>query len=139
MELRIRDSANIIGVDFGYWLIPKIRAKLVSNIKNYYLVNWDKYLTNTETIKRLYKKDYKAAEIIIFAANNLVCTGTDGELVIRFNDVKFIPGFDRLNLGVAVKTLNYGTLDIKGCSIFTDTLTSFADDIDTYVSLYYRL
>ena len=139
MELRIRDSQGFVDESFGYWLIPRIKAKLISNISKYKLANWDKYLTESETLNRLYKKDYKTTDVIIFAANNLVCKGADGEITIHFDNTKFTPGFDRLRLDVIVKTINFGTLDTKGCSIFTDTLNHFAKDIDTYVGLYYSL
>ena len=139
MELRIRDSNNIVDEEFGHWLIPRIKTKLISNIGTYKLQNWDKYLTDSTTLKRLYEKDYKAADIVVFAANNLVCTGSDGDISIQFNTNKFVPGFDRAKLITLVKTINYGTLDTKGCPIFTDTLNYFAKHINNYVNMYYRL
>ena len=117
----------------------RIRAKLIVNAFNYKLQLWDKYLSESNSVKRLYNKDYKALDVILFAANNLVCKGTDGEVSIQFNDTKFVPGFDRLKLGVIVKTINYGTLDVKACSIFTDTFNYFAKDIDIFVKEYYKL
>lgn len=139
MELRIRDSNKFIDVQFGLWLIPRIKTKLISSIRKYKLNTWDTYLTEDASIKRLYKKDYKAEDVITFAADNLSCTGVDGEISIQFNFNKLVPGFDRLRLTTIVKTINYGTLDIKSCPIFTDTFNYFAKNIDTYVGIYYRL
>ena len=137
MELRIRDSQNIIDIDFGLWLLPRIRSKLVSNIQKYILVNWDKYLTNSDKLPRIYKKDYRTEDIIIFAAKNLVCKGVAGDISIQFDANKFVPGFDRVKLNVLVKTINYGTLDIKGCPIFEDTFKYFSTSIDDFVKSYY--
>lgn len=139
MELRIRDSKGFIDVNFGYWLLPKIQSKLISNIDQYKLERWDNYLTNSKSLKRLYTQEYKAENIILFAANNLVCDGADGEITIHFNNTKLIPGFDRLLLNTLIKTVNYGTLDTKGCPIFTETFNYFAQNIDSYVRLYYML
>ena len=74
----------------------------------------------------------------MFAADNLLCTCANGEVVITFNKTKFVQGYDRLQLVTLIKTINYGTLDIKGCPIFTDTLKYFETNIDTYIKLYYR-
>lgn len=139
MRLLIRDSSKLVDKEFGNWLQLRIRAKLIVNAFNYKLQLWDKYLTESDSVKRLYNRDYKALDVILFAANNLVCKGIDGEVSIQFNDTKFVPGFDRLTLGVIVKTINYGTLDVKACSIFTDTFNYFAKDIDTFVKEYYKI
>ena len=139
MRLLIRDTSKLVDREFGNWLQIRIRAKLIVNAFNYKLQLWDKYLSESDSVKRLYKRDYKALDVILFAANNLVCKGTDGEVSIQFNDTKFVPGFDRLTLGVIVKTINYGNLDVKACSIFTDTFNYFAKDIDTFVKEYYKI
>ena len=139
MELRVRDSNKIIDVDFGAWLSNRIKIKLLSNSKKYNFVHWDKYLSESETLKRLYKKDYKAMDVIVFASKNIVCKGTDGEISITFDNTKFVPGFDRLPLVTLVKTINYGTQDSKGCPIFTDTFNYFVKNLDTYVGMYYSL
>lgn len=140
MELRIRDSSNIVDVSFGNWLINNIlRYRLISNIHKYNFENWDKFLTESDSIKRLYKKKYYTKDVIVFAANNLTCKGAPGEITIQFDSTKFIPGFDRLRLDVIVKTIDYGTLDIPSCPIFRKTLKYLADDIDTYVGLYYEV
>lgn len=139
MRLLIRDSSKFVDRDFGNWLQIRIRSKLIVNAFNYKLQLWDRYLSESGSVRRLYNRDYKALDVIMFAANNLVCKGTDGEVSIQFNDKKFVPGFDRLRLDVIVKTINYGTLDVKACSIFTDTLNYFAKNIDTFVKEYYKL
>ena len=140
MELRLRDSASIIDESFAVWLRSHIKVKLISSINKYKLVNWDKYLNESENVSRLYKdKKYKASEIIMFAASKLVCTSVRGEVVISFKKNTFVPGFDRLDLNNIIKTINYGTVDIKGCPIFSDVLNNFAKNIDTYASMYYNL
>ena len=140
MQLHLRDSNDLLDDKFARWLIVRIRFKLISSISRYNLTNWDKYFNTSKEVNRLYKdKTYRASDIIIFAANNLVYTSTKNEIRIFINNNKFVPGYDRLKLSVASKTLNYGTIDIKGCHIFTDVLEQFAKDINIYVAQFYRL
>lgn len=138
MELRIRDSNNIIDEQFGRWLTERVKTKLLSNISRYRFVNWDTYLTESKQLKRLYNRSYTVAEIVIFAASNISYVCVPGEITISLNNTKFVPGFDRLSLQSIAKTINYGTLDIKGCPIFTDTFDYFAKNIDLYTRAYYR-
>lgn len=139
MELRIKDSEEFVDTDFGRWLVLRIRAKLISNLSKYNWAVLDKYLTDSSKIRRLYNKSYKASDIIIFAANNLVCSGISGEIVISLNKDKFVPAYDRESLDVLARLINYGTLDVKGCPIFTDTFTDFSKNINMYLRLYYDL
>ena len=138
MELRLRDSQNILNIDFGIWLIPMIKTRIISNYKKYNFVHWEKYLNETEDVIRLYTKHYSVFESINFACKNIVCDGKSGEISIHFNNNIYVPGFDRWKLSSFIKTINYGTLQIKGCPIFTDSLNEIAKDIDTYVGLYYN-
>ena len=139
MELRIKDSEEFVDTDFGRWLVLRIRSKLISNLSKYNWVVLDKYLTESSSIRRLYNKSYKASDIIMFAANNLVCSGISGEIVISLNKDKFVPTYDRESLDVLARLINYGTLDVKGCPIFTDTFAYFSKNINMYLRLYYNL
>lgn len=140
MELRIRDNNNILEAAFGYWLIPHIRVKLLSSIKDFNLKLWDDYLNNSTKISRMYNKTYKAEDIIEFASRHIDCKCSySGEICIQFDSNVFVPGFDRLSLTTILKTINYGTLDIKACPIFTSTFNYFATNINTYVSMYYMI
>ena len=143
MELRIRDSTGIINVDFGEWLIPQISSELILNADHYNLELWDDYLNNSKDVKRLFKKTYQTKDVILYAANyrlnNLKCTGFEGHINIGFDNNKFVPGFDRLRLSTLIKTINYGTLDRKGCFIFSNTFHKFARNIEQYVQTYYNI
>lgn len=139
MELRLRDKEKFIDKGFGNWLVQRIRIKLLSEISKYNLTNWDKYLSESANLTRLYARDYKASELLVFAANNLVCTGTDGDISIQFDNKKFVPGFDRLKLDLILRTITFGTRDTKACPIITDVFNSFSEDIDTYLHSYYML
>ena len=139
MELRLRDKEKFVDKGFGNWLVQRIRIKLLSEISKYNLTNWDKYLSESANLNRLYARDYKASEILVFAANNLACTGIDGDISIQFDNTKFVPGFDRLKLDLILRTITFGTRDTKACPIITDVFNSFAEDIDTYLHSYYML
>ena len=139
MELKLQDNHEFVDVGFGTWLIPKLSAKIINNIDSKKLVVWNKYLTTSTSIKRLYNKEYSAQDILIFAARNLVCSGIPGQISITINKNIRAPGFDRISLYELVKLINYGNLNVKGYPVFTDTLHQVAEDIDSYLELYYRL
>lgn len=139
MRLQVQGNKSIVTVDFGEWLCDFIKLKIISSINNYKLRVWDDYLTTSTTINRLYSRTYRATEIITFAANNLVCTGIEGNISISFDGTKFVPGFDRFKLSSAVKLLDYGALDIKGCPIFREAFDYFDENIDLYAKLYSKI
>lgn len=140
MELHVFDKDQLIDVDFGSWIIPKIRAKLMSSYKNYQFDNWEQYINTSDEVKRIYSHNkYNVFDIILLCSNNLVCEGTAGNIRIHINKNKFVPGYDRLNLEQIMKTINYGKLSIKACPIITDVFGYFAEDILSYVRQYYML
>ena len=137
MRLYIQHAPEKLDINFGYWLIERIKLKLISNINLSKMSLLDNYLSQSKDIKRLYNKKYTACEIIMFATNNLICFKGADDIVITFDNNKFVPGFDRLNLITAIKLIDYGNRDVKGCHIFRDTFDYFAKDIDKYVKLYF--
>lgn len=139
MILRITDQSEILDKHFGTWLISHIRTKLIVNIHNYNFVNWDNYLSTSVEINRLYKRPYKTSEYIVLASKCIVCRGKPGEIFIEINPNIFCPGIDRLKLNTLLKTINYGTLNIKGCPIISDTFNFFEKNIHRYASMYYNM
>ena len=139
MQLNITDNSNFITIDFGKWLIPFIQTKLLSNVGNYDFRGWDKYLTESIDLPRLYTKEYKALEVITFAAKNLLCIGRDGDIIIKFNENQYIPGFNHVKLTTLIKLIEYGTTQRKGVPIFRDTLDYFANNIESYAQKYYGI
>ena len=140
MELHVFDEDKFVDIGFGLWLIPKIRACLISNYRWFKFDNWETYINTSDNVKRIYEdKEYKVLDIIIQCANNLVCEGTDGDIRIQINKNTYMPGYDRLNLYTIAKTINYGVLDISPCPIFSSTFADFAGSINDYVREYYQV
>lgn len=140
MELRLSDKHQLIDTTFGTWLLPHVKREILRECTNTRLPMWDKYLTESQDIPKLYpKKTYHAMDVLLFAANNLVCEGVDGEIYIRLNSAKFVPGYDRVKLDTLAKMINYGTRDCFATSVFTKAFQKIADDIDKYLSLYYNI
>lgn len=138
MYLKLTDSSNVIDYGFGLWLISKIKTRLLSNIDTKKLVHWNNYFSELPSNEASIQ-DNSSQQIIVFAVSNLTCKLNQGELIITYDQTKFIPGYDRLKLSTAIKTINYGTLSIKGYPIFSDTFKYFAENIDTYIKLYYNI
>lgn len=139
MELRIFDKDQFVTVDFGRWLIPKITTKIISSIDKQRLLKWDNYFSETDVLKTISTKIPKTFDIIVFIAHNLTCSGTDGEIFIEVSKTAFVPGLDRVKAETIAKLINYGNLEMEGYSIFTDSFNQIAQDIDSYVGLYYDL
>lgn len=139
MELRLRDTHEFVDQDFTKWLILRIEAKLIANIDTKRLYVWDKYLTTSDSLKRLYDKPYRAEEYLILAARNLVYSGNPGDITISINKNLSAPGFDRVKLYDLVKLINYGNLNTKGYALFSNIFFDIADNINSYLELYYRL
>lgn len=139
MELRIHDPHEFLTRDFCQWLVANIRAKIINSMRKYNLDKWTEFLNNSTMFKKIYKDTYKTETLIVFACNNLVFKRVNDDIVIQFDNTKWVTGFDRVNLFSTLKMINYGTLDMKSCPIFTDVFKSFKDNIQNYVNLYYGL
>lgn len=140
MFLQLRDANNLINTDFGKWLVPYVQQHVHIQLKNARLSLWDKYITESKVLDKLYtSKKYNAKDIIIFAAKNLECIGVDGTIQIRINPNKMTPGFNQTRADLLAKMINYGTLDCAACPVFTDAFESVADNIDMYIRMYYGI
>lgn len=137
MILTLTDKDNIVDTDFGNWLIDHIRTKLISSINSNKLITWNEFINNTDVLDRLYNSSYSAEAIIIYASKHLKCNSSNGKIIIGIDDNILVPGFDRLKLKTICKLINYGTTDIKGYPIFSDTFNYFKDNILDYVRMYY--
>lgn len=139
MQLKLLDPNKFVDVAFGKWLIRHIQVQLLTNIDTKKLLRWDKYLTESNKIPRLYNKQYRAEDFIIIAVNNLICTGTDGEIVIKINPVIMAPGLDRIKLVDLMRLINYGNIQQKGYPLFSDTFREVSNSINSYLQSYYKL
>lgn len=137
MKLVITDSSGFVDKQFGEWLLDKIILYILSQAAKYNFSKWDKYINTTESFKRLYTKHYKCHELVKEIANSLtVLEITDG-IEIRIDPNNFLQGFDRIRLETFGKLLNYGTLTIKGTSLFTDSFNYFEKNIKSFFNTYY--
>ena len=139
IELHLHDSNNLIDLDFAEWLLERIQIKLISNLKKYNLKRWDEFFSSSLEVSRLYAKNYRAEDILLFAIKHMKCTVTTSELRVTFNGDILVPGFDRLKLSTAIKLINYGTRSVKGCPLFSNTFEEIRDDIQNYIRMYYMI
>ena len=137
MKLLLHDKDNIVDLDFGNWLLELISTKLISSIDSKKLQQLDDFINNTDTLKRLYKSQYSTESILIYAARHLKCNVVHGEITIDLDNNALVPGFDRLKLLTICKLINYGSSEVKGYPIFTNTFNYFRDNITDYVRMYY--
>jgi hypothetical protein len=139
MTLLIEDKQGFVDLFFGKWLIPKITADIINRIDKSKLLKWDDYLTNSSSLARIYSKNYRAYDVLVFAAKNIICTGTKGSIVIKIDDNIMMPGFDRVKVKDLVKLITNGNLEVKGYPVVSDVFNDFANNINKYMRLYYQV
>lgn len=136
MKLEISDPKNLLDRSFIMWLKVKIRDKIISDIDCKKLIKWDEYFNTNNVYKSIYKKKLYTRDLITAGATNLDFTKSESTFTIFVNRNVFTPGLDRIKLETVCKLINFGDLEIKGYSIFTDTFDYFADNIQIYVDRY---
>lgn len=138
MKLEIGDPKNLIEDDFIIWLKIKIRDKIISDVKLDKLKNWDNFFNNQSMYKSIYKKKILTSGLIATGSSNLDHIKSESSFYIRINPNIYVPGLDRVKLESICKTINFGTQEIAGYPIFTETFDYFAEHIQEYLDRYLR-
>ena len=136
MKLQINDPKNLLDRSFIMWFKVKVRDKIIQSIQDDKLKAWDKYINENPTYKSIYKKHINIKDIIVAGAANLDFTKSESNFMIFINRNIFTPGLDRIKLESICKLINFGSLEIKGYPIFTNTFDYFAESIQDYVDRY---
>lgn len=136
MRIEIADPTGILTIKFGQWLIKQIQSEIAATVNSAKLEKWDKFFATTDEYKSIYSKPVTTKSILLAGLKSLVCDIGVGKLIIRFNSTLFVPGMNHVNLETTIKLINYGTVDVKGYPIFSDTFVRVADNINDYVSMY---
>lgn len=135
MHLLISGNKDLVTIDFGKWLIPKISKKLISSVNNTRLKLWDNYfkkLLSNDT-SSFEKSDDITLTLVFSCAEKLVCVETKDGILIQIDPELKI---NNIKLSVLSKTLNFGTLTQQGYPIFTDTYEYFSENIRTFFKMY---
>lgn len=138
MQLHIKDGLGLVDVYFGEWLIPRIQTKLITSIPKYSFEKLNIFL-RSEDVKQFTQRFITSRELITFASTKIVCLGTSGNIVIKFDSNAKVHELNNVLLSSLLKIINYGTLSVKGQPIITDTFNFFAENINTYVQQYYNI
>ena len=87
---------------------------------------------------QVFKDEFKYFSInsmLILASQNLMISDYDSYIIIQINPNVYLPGsYSRLI--DACRLLNYGTLDIQGTYIFSDTFDYIASNINQIYLMY---
>ena len=138
MQLRIEYKEDSLPKEFAYWLIKKIQTLIVANIDTKQVSKFDKYLNENSIFETTYLKEISTRNIIEQASNNMEVSESENQYTIQINQNMMVIGLDRVKLTTAFKLINYGNSDIKGYPIFTDIFNMIADNINTYVEIYFK-
>ena len=136
MKLQLNDPNQLLDDDFIKWLLPKIRNKILADLKIIKLKAWDAYFNDSGLYKSIYKKKILSEDIIISGIMKLKYHADKHMFWIIIDPNIYVPGLDRVKVESACKLINFGNRDIVGYPIFTDTFEYFADNIQDYLEMY---
>lgn len=140
MKLKVIDNNNVVDNDFAEWLLRYIQQKLLLKVNPSKLQNWSKYLTTSDSVSRLYSREYSAVDVVTQGIENLqVSFVSSNEFEIHINPRKFTLGFDRLPLETACKMIDFGNLQVRGTAIFSSTFEETIQELDILAMQYYRI
>lgn len=121
MELVIYKQKTFLADDFIDYLYQIIQRLLLSSHIDFRLFN--QYFANN------FQTDINAQSILISATQNLVIQTYKEITAIQINENIFFKD-SKIKLIDLCKLLNYGTLDIPGTGIFSDTFDYIATNIN---------
>lgn len=136
MNLVIEDKRELLGDDFSSWLIDKMKIHFYSILDKNKLIRWDKYLNETETIKKIYDITLSSEKILKDGIESLVCDRFPQCLVIHIDRTQLVFGLYYTKLESLCKLINYGNSQISGYPILSEVFQEFVDNIDTYIDRY---
>lgn len=136
MRLEIIDEKQLLGLEFGNWLVKQVQQAILLRINPKKLKKWDKYFNDSEQYRSISGSDIKAEQIVLAGIDALQCVGTEGKLSIRIRPNQFVPNLDRVVIDTTCKLINYGNVSIQGYPIFSDTFTNISENIDEYIDMY---
>ncbi len=136
MRIEIIDEKQVLGLDFGNWLVTKVQQAMLLKIDPKKLKKWDKYFNDSEQYKSISGSNIKAEQIVLAGIHALHCIGIDGRLLIRIRPNQFVPNLDRVVVDTTCKLINYGNISIQGYPIFSDAFTNISENIDEYIDMY---
>jgi hypothetical protein len=133
MQLLIRGNKDLVTSDFGEWLIPRMRSRIISRINKQRLSLWDKTLLDIMSCNSKVAENGFALLVVSSCTEKLVSFETSDGVVVTVDPELVI---NKLKLAQIAKTINFGTLTQKGYPLFTDCYEYFAKNIDTFFSMY---
>lgn len=133
MRLEIIDKDDLLGFDFGLWLIKKIQSEFIIKLDTAKLIPWDNFFENNPDYKSIYNQKISTLNILRFCLRTLTCDVVPGKIIIRIKRNQYVPGLDRVRATSILRLITFGNINIKGYSIFADILTDIAENINEYV------
>lgn len=121
MELVIYKQKTFLATDFIDYLCQLIQSLLLSSDIDFRLFN--QYFINN------FQTEINANAILIQAGQNLQVLDYTEIIIIQINENRLFNN-SQIKLIDLCKLLNYGTLDIQGTNIFSDTFDYIAKNIN---------
>lgn len=117
--------------NFFKFLKDIIKSAILKNLDVKKLIVFDEYFKNNLNIK----VTPIARQVIIIGIENLIYSKTSEGINIYINPSTIVYN-TQYHVAELCRLINYGTLDLKGYPIFTNTFNKIKDNINMILSLY---
>ena len=139
MRLKLTTESEFFDARFAQWLITRVQEVFYTKLDKNKLVKWNTFFDNSTQFNTITGKPFDTEQVVLFAIKSLIYEVESSELTIKFSPNKLVPNLDRVKVEMIVKTINFGTAEITGYPIFTETFDAVADNINNYVEEYVNL
>lgn len=136
MKLLIDDPQSELDIQFGFWLISRIKQYFNSQLDPRKLKNWDEFLNSSDEFVNIYGTKISSQKILLTGISNLILKKLPTSMEIFINKNVFVPGLDRVKLDTVCRLITFGNQSVSGYPVLLDTFQHFVDNISYYVTLY---
>ena len=134
MELRIKNDNGTFTDDFIVYLIREIGYYLPLKINKRKLIKWDDYL-NSIGITTTDKYKISSYNVLLAGVHSLTYKKIDNEYIISIDNNAYMPYITE-SIDTLCKLINYGTVELKGVYVLTETFEYFSKNVNKYFDKY---
>lgn len=124
--------------DFIEWLIDIIKHKIISQLDNEYIINFNNIVNDNEIFKKNNpdsKVKFDVRKAILISLNTLKYRKIKNVYIIDIGKDILFPNY-QVKLETVCKLLNYGNTQIKGYPIFTNVFNDIRQNLESYYQQY---
>lgn len=124
----------IINKEYGYNFVNAVKRKIIRDIK--LSINMAKLYPIDRYLSEVLLLDYSAIDIIKFSLKHFVIIIYDDKYELKIDENIIYK--DNIKLISLVKLINFGNLELRPYSIYTNEFNEITDNIDNLYIVYKR-